>query len=145
MKIHNIINYKLIMYYLQNKIINLSQKLLFKLNQNNEINGIIVFILHCLIIGFFVLNSIFGKVDHIYILGILILLCVVFFHLLFRGCILIKLERRLLNSKDWYGPWTFLFRYLDDNKIKYDKSFIYNITAFIIGFLIILKMIKFIT
>ena len=133
------------MYYLQNKIINLSQKLLFKLNQNNEINGIIIFILHCFIIGFFILNSIFGKVNNIYILGILILLCVVFFHLLFRGCILIKLERRLLNSKDWYGPWTFLFRYLDDNQIKYDKSFIYNITAFIVGFFIILKMIKFIT
>ena len=130
------------MYYLQNNIINISQKLLYKLNQNNEINGIIVFILHCLLLGFFVLNAIFGKVDYIYLFSIFILFSVAFFHILFRGCILIKLERKLLNTKDWYGPWTFLFRYLDDNHIKYNKSFIYNILGFIVAFIIILKLYK---
>ena len=128
------------MYYLQNEIINISQKLLYKLNPNNEFNGIIVFILHCLIIGFFVLNTVLGKVDYIYLFGIFLLINVVFYHFLFRGCILIKLERKLLNTKRWYGPWTFLFRYLDDKHIKYNKSFIYNILGIIVAIIVILKL-----
>lgn len=128
------------MYYLQNNIINISQKLLYKLNRDNKFNGLMVFIVHCVLLGFFVINAILGKVDYIYLFGIFVLLSVAFFHLLFRGCILIKLERKLLDTKDWYGPWTFLFRYLDDNHIKYNKSFIYNISAFIVAIIIILKL-----
>ena len=133
------------MYYLQNNIINISQKLLYKLNQNNEINGIIVFILHCLIIGFFALNAIFGKVDHIYLFGILILLGVVFFHLLFRGCIFIKIERKLLDTKDWYGPWTFLFNsveYYFNDKLSINlKNNIFICWGIIISTLLLLKIV----
>ena len=101
-------------------ILNLCKEKMTIISSDHKINGFIVFIFHFIfqIIStyFLFFYPISNTLYFVLLLWIIILLSNIYF----RGCILMKLERYLWNTKKWYGP-SFIFCDLNnwsDTKIK---------------------------
>ena len=103
-----------------NNLLNFLVHLLKNLSVNNSVNGLYVFILHWLILGIPLIKILFGKVDKWFIMSCFIWIIIFIFHIYFNGCILTRLERKLWNTKEWYGPWCLPFTFIEmysDKKI----------------------------
>ena len=101
-------------------ILNLCKQKMTIISSDHKINGFIVFIFHFIfqIIStyFLFFYPISNTLYFVLLLWIIILLSNIYF----RGCILMKLERYLWNTKKWFGP-SFIFCDLNnwsDTKIK---------------------------
>ena len=99
-------------------IINTFCNLLYKINSNNKINGFILIFFHWLITFIMIIYLIIGNVNKLYYIVCFLLFIVIILYLYFKGCILVFIERYLLNTKHWWGPWMLLF---------YPLEYIYNI------------------
>ena len=125
-----------------NNLLNFLVHLLKNLSVNNSVNGLYVFILHWLILGIPLIKILFGKVDKWFIMSCFIWIIIFIFHIYFNGCILTRLERRLWNTKDWYGPWCLPFKLIEiytekklDNSIT--NTIFYYWAIFLIGYVMI--------
>ena len=126
-----------------NNLLNTITDILKNLSNNDKLNGLYVFIFHWLILGVPLINIIFGKLDIWFMTSCFIWICIFIFHIYFNGCILTRLERKLWNTKDWYGPWCLPFKFIEmyTNK-KISKDFTNNIFNCWAIFLIIYVVIK---
>ena len=66
--------------------------------------GLVVVAFHYFLIVASVTYIMFGSVNIYYYMSSLLYLTVVFLHFFFGGCILTRIERSLLETKEWYGP-----------------------------------------
>ena len=78
-------------------------------------------------------------------MGAMIWLLLVSCHLLFNGCFLVRLDRNLFESKEWYNVWYLLFRFAD--LIEYPlnhKNFIVvqNVIGILLTCLVVWKAYK---
>ena len=94
-------------------IIKNTQQMLYQLTQNDKQSGFIVVIFHWLIIGMPLLYLLFGKVNTLYYLLAGLAYVVYALQIYFNGCILARIERRLLDTPQWWGPWLVLFTPLE--------------------------------
>lgn len=111
----------------QNAIFEIIEKGLFPYTKDNKLSGFIVYLLHVSIYGFAMFYIFLGKVNSIFY-GCMALWAIAFaLHFYFKGCILIKVERHLWSTKEWYGPWTLMFLPLQYFNIPITKSSSENI------------------
>lgn len=82
------------------------QEKLFKLTNDDEISGLIIFLLHYHLVGFTWWYIAVGPVDFVFWLSVAFYAGLFITNEYFRGCILIKAERKLFGDKSWFGPWT---------------------------------------
>tara|TARA_B100001057_G_C22773786_1_gene920745 strand:+ start:797 stop:1228 length:432 start_codon:yes stop_codon:yes gene_type:complete len=119
--------------------------LLKNLSTSNKINGLYVFIFHWLVLGVPLVKIIFGKVDIWFVISCFIWIIIFIFHIYFNGCILTRLERKLWDTKNWYGPWCLPFTFIEmysDKKISREvaNNIFYCWAVFLI-FYVSLKLI----
>ena len=68
-----------------------------------------------------------GDINYIYFLCIGLWLFVFWLHFYFKGCILVKTERYLWDTRDWYGPWSMIIFPLQNVGVEITKSLTENI------------------
>ena len=119
--------------------------ILKNLSTSYKINGLYVFIFHWLVLGVPLVKIIFGKVDIWFVISCFIWIIIFIFHIYFNGCILTRLERKLWDTKNWYGPWCLPFTFIEmysDKKISREvaNNIFYCWAVFLI-FYVSLKLI----
>ncbi len=77
----------------------------FKTNEQKA-NAIILF--HYILMAFVILYIMFGDLSYMYYGLVMFMLYVFITNMLFNGCIFLKLERKYLNNKNWYGLYHIL-------------------------------------
>lgn len=96
----------------------------------------ILIILHIILIGHTFHSIFIAKKKRNYakwLIGIIIVT-----NIYFRGCILSKIESKLLRNHFWYGPQTFLLFWVRNKKNK--KMYIHLMTLFISGILLLVSI-----
>lgn len=100
---------------------------LYPYTNNNKMSGFVIFIFHLLICGIPGVYLMIGEVNYFYFICIAFWLFVFLLHFYFKGCILVKAERYLWNTKKWYGPWSMIIFPLQNIGVKVTKSLSENI------------------
>lgn len=94
-------------------ILTTSKNILYKINPNHAVNGLIVLLLHWCSVGIPLLGLFIFNLDWKFYTAAIMWIVVLLLHLYFNGCIFTRLERELWNTKDWYGPWFLPFNVLE--------------------------------
>jgi hypothetical protein len=111
---------------------------------NDEIKAYIIIFIHYLIVVPPMFYLIFGKVDKLFYVFILLWVIIFSLHFYFNGCIFIRIERELLKDKDWRGQWTPVFFVLKKFNIEPTTGLINNIFicwGILVSLLILLRLI----
>ena len=95
---------------------------LYPYTNDNKMSGFIIFIFHLLVCGIPGVYLMIGEINNFYFLCIAFWLLVFWLHFYFKGCILVKAERYLWNTKKWYGPWSMIIFPLQNMGVKVTKS-----------------------
>jgi hypothetical protein len=105
-----------------NNLLDFLTKILKIFSDKPEISGLLVFTFHWLCLGIPLIQIGVGKINNLFYLSCFVWILIFIFHIYFNGCILTRLERKLWDTNEWYGPWCFLFKtvelYYDNNKIS---------------------------
>lgn len=128
--------------YDHKSIIKAIENILFPLTNNNKLSGFIVYLFHVGICGFAMFYIFLGKVDAIFYMCLLLWAIVFGMHIYFKGCILIKTERYLWDTKEWYGPWSMMFFPLKYFSIEMSKTTSENIFIFFGIMMVIVSALK---
>ena len=111
---------------------------------DSKMSGFLLFLIHWIIIGVPTMYILFGEVNVMFFVSCIIYVIVFLLHLYFGGCILTRIERKLWDTKTWYGPWTFLFLILESIGVEMsDKrmNYVYNINATMITLVALARML----
>ena len=109
------------------KVINFCQKNLFQITHNDAISGFLVFLFHWFSVSIIWLLLIFSEIGPVYFLGAVIWIIIMLGHLYFNGCIFTRIERELWQTKQWFGPWMFIFVPLQDAGVEITGNLANNI------------------
>jgi len=124
--------------YIRESFLNEVDKTSKKFIQDNYIRGYIFCIFHILIVLIPFLFVIFSNNLKIVIISQIILISILFQHFYFDGCWMIRLERKIWNTKEWYGLWTYLFYIIESFGIKLHRNsrdnIFFVVYSIIIGF-----------
>lgn len=107
---------------------------------DNFIKGLIIAIPHYVIMTLIIVYVIFARISTLYYWLVGFLFIVLIINIIYRGCILIKCERRYFETKQWFGGYE-LLRILniplsDQHVINY-----YYLWVFLIGSIILSKLL----
>ncbi len=75
----------------------------------NAIKGYILFVAHWITVGIPLLVLLIGDIGILFYISMFIWLCVFCMHFYFKGCICTRIERKLFDNDQWWGPWIFPF------------------------------------
>ena len=95
--------------------------LLISYNVNTYTGGWYVFCLHLIVIIIVTYMLLWTNSLTLLLFGILVWASIIVQHIIFNGCWLVRLERRLWETQDWYGPWTPVFRVLNKAGVSNTK------------------------
>lgn len=70
--------------------------------------GLIIAIPHYAIMTLILLYIAFANIDNTYWIFILFLIGILIINIMYRGCILMKCERRYFHNREWYGGYELL-------------------------------------
>ena len=109
--------------------------------KNKKKAGNFFVLLHILTGLFSLVYLIFFKdVDCLFYLCLAMWILIFVMHFYFNGCIMVRIERQLLDNKNWYGGWTPLFSVLENYfKLKITNKMANNIFI-CVGILIIVSV-----
>ena len=127
---------------LTKKITQIIENFLYKYTKNKTISGYILVLIHWLVMLLVYLYIFLGKINTIFYLCCIFLLFTYILHLYFSGCILIRVERELLNTNKWWGIWTMLFIILQYMDITITKSLTSNVYLYWTIYVIIVITIR---
>lgn len=118
--------------------INYTKNQLYELTGNHKISGTIIFIIHFILGGSTLLFLLFGSTkSDFYLISMITWIIIFILHVYFKGCIFVKLERVLWDNKNWYGPWTLPFYFIEFFGIKINGK---NSNAIFIGWGLLLSI-----
>ena len=72
-------------------------------NKNSKLLGLLI--IHNVFILICIMYLLFGKMNLIYDIVVVIMILVLLMNIKYRGCPLLKLERKYMESKEWYGGY----------------------------------------
>jgi hypothetical protein len=125
-----------------NIIIKTTKESLYKLTKNNKLSGFLLVIIHWLLVGIPLIYILFGKVNTLYYILSFLVYLVCALHLYFKGCILTRIERKLFETTEWWGPWIVLFKPLEYFGIRMSNNLANKIINYGILFLTIVIIYK---
>lgn len=77
---------------------------------NKKLAGIVLATIHTIVIFLASFHLIFTtQIDYLFYVCLIFWIVIACMHIYFNGCILIKIERELLDNKKWYAGWTPFF------------------------------------
>jgi len=103
---------------------------MYEINPNNNVNGIIILILHWVCASVPLLGLFLFKLNWKFYLSSLVWVIICALHLVHNGCIFTRIERELWESKEWYGPWVLPFTILEKLGIEVTGRLANNIFIF---------------
>lgn len=114
----------------------------FSIFSNNNTNKFMITgILHYIISIIIIFVIIFGKIDTFWWISYIIAFITALLNYKYNGCLLLKLERKYLNDKNWYGAYNIL---MHNNIIKKENIFVfYNVYQFIILIIGIIRLLNY--
>tara|TARA_Y100000389_G_C17467688_1_gene527131 strand:+ start:3705 stop:4127 length:423 start_codon:yes stop_codon:yes gene_type:complete len=80
-----------------------------KIINNDVICGYIIVYMHWVLTGIPLYFILFGKVNIKFYISCFLWLIIFVAHFYFNGCIITKIEKKIWNMSNWYGPWVLLF------------------------------------
>jgi hypothetical protein len=81
---------------------------------NKKLAGVVLSLIHNITGVLILIYLLFFKdIDILFYTCIAFLILISTGHFYFNGCIIIRIERLLLDNKKWYGAWTLLFHFLE--------------------------------
>ena len=109
-------------------------------SNDNYTKFIISIFLHYTISSIIIVIILLGSINYIWWICYIFAITNCILNLIYRGCLLLKLERKYINDKEWYGPYNILLkmRVIDKENI-FIFYLIYQLTILFIG------LIKYIT
>jgi hypothetical protein len=109
-------------------------------SNDNYTKFIISIFLHYTISSIIIVIILLGSINYIWWICYIFAITNCILNLIYRGCLLLKLERKYTNDKEWYGPYNILLkmRVIDKENI-FIFYLIYQLTILFIG------LIKYIT
>lgn len=116
-----------------------------KITQDPKKSGFLLFLVHWIFIGIPTVYILFGEVDSKFFACCLVYIIVFLLHFYFGGCILTRIERKLWNTKHWYGPSTFFFLFLDKigvNMTNERMNYVYLLNAVFITIIITVRILS---
>lgn len=115
-------------------------KFLSLFTKNNQMKFHILYIIHYYFVFMFpIIMIIIYPTRNTLLMDTIFHLVVFLFHLLYNGCILLKIERKYLGTKDWYG----LYHLLEIFGITNYKQYIFYYHNMSILFLFIIYILLF--
>lgn len=90
--------------------------------ENNLIRGYIFCIFHIFVVSVPFLTILCSNKIKYVLFSQFILLLILIQHFYFDGCWMIRLERKIWNTKDWYGLWTYLFNFIEYIGFKLNRN-----------------------
>lgn len=84
--------------------------------------AVVVTCLHCLGIAGIAFLAFVSNKTYLVLLGVALWALVVAAHVFFDGCLLIRIERSLLNDDSWIGFWSLVFEPLEAMGFRMDRS-----------------------
>jgi hypothetical protein len=125
-------------------ILEQTEQMLYKFTNNNAISGFIIFLFHQIVCICLLYFTITRSLDLLFYITILCWIIIIFFHYYFNGCILIRLERYLWDTKTWYGQWTPLYNLLKIYNIELTQNLLNNMFIcgdIVLAIFIIIKIV----
>ena len=108
-------------------LIEKTENVLLNINNNKALSAYYLIIFHWILTGIPLMYIVFGDVNLFYYLCCLIWVIIFILHFYFAGCICTRIERKLLNDKEWWGPWIFYFTPLELIGVKITTNLANNI------------------
>jgi hypothetical protein len=109
-------------------------------SNDNYTKFIISIFLHYTISSIIIVIILLGSINYIWWICYIFAITNCILNLIYRGCLLLKLERKYINDKEWYGPYNILLKMKVINKENiFIFYLIYQLTILFIG------LIKYIT
>jgi len=105
----------------------ITENFLFNITKNNALSAYYLIIFHWIITGIPLMYIVFGNVDLFFYFSCLLWIFIFIVHFYFAGCICTRIERKLLNDKEWWGPWIFYFTPLELTGLKITTNLANNI------------------
>ena len=127
-----------------NQIIN-NSVCAFKNVCGNKKKGATLMIFLHLFGGLLIALMLFSNDPILNIVGSIMWFLIIIFHLFFDGCILVRIERNLLENKDWVHIWGILFKgiaFLGKKLNRSEKNKIYSFVGIVISLLVVNKLRK---
>ena len=109
-------------------------------SNDNYTKFIISIFLHYTISSIIIVIILLGSINYIWWICYIFAITNCILNLIYRGCLLLKLERKYINDTEWYGPYNILLKMKVINKENiFIFYLIYQLTILFIG------LIKYIT
>lgn len=115
-------------------------------NNDRRIAGLLIFIIHTFIVAIIFWLMFWNNNPKLITVGLICWIIIMLKHWYFNGCWGVKCERKIWQTKEWYGPWTSLFNILHNHQHNHQQhqqvifiTFAIIITAITITRLIILN------
>ena len=106
--------------------------------------GYIIFLIHNAFIFSLVCYLFIGKINYLYYIAVIVWIIIIGFQLYYKGCVLIKLEKKMFQSKEYNGIWEHiipLFTKKNDINYKQKKHNIIRCIGLLFCFVIFLRLI----
>lgn len=110
-------------------------------NDRQNASAFVAFFLHYIPYTILLSYLTFFPVDKTYFILFFIFLFFFISNFIFKGCLCLKIERRILNSKDWYGPYKLMEMFNIELTIKNLLLFFYLFHLTFI-FIVLYKLYK---
>jgi len=108
-------------------IVHNTKNILYKINSNHAVNGLIILLFHWISVGVPLLGLFIFDLDWKFYVAAAMWITILMLHLYFNGCICTRIERELWDTKDWYGPWFLPFSVLEHINVPITSGLANNI------------------
>lgn len=125
-----------------NNIILFLNNITNNITNNKRYTFLILILIHYFIVLIPFYFVIFSKIDYKFYISIILVFLIFILHFYFNGCIFIRVERKLLNDKNWYGIWNIIFIPLKYLGFEINSNLINNIFICVGIFIIFFIFIK---
>lgn len=90
---------------------------------DNLKRGYIVCFFHILLVSIPFFTILFANKIKYVLFSQFILILILLQHFYFDGCWMIRLERKIWNTKEWYGLWTYLFSLIESCGFQLNRKY----------------------
>ena len=104
--------------------------------------GLIIATVHSIVVIAIVYLFFFSSTKTGVVIGVGGVLSIILLHIVFNGCILLRVERTLFNDKYWYNLFNIIIFPLKQIGIVLNKDIIYKIVSFVDVLLLYISYVK---
>ena len=98
------------------------EKTMINITKDRGTAGMLVLFFHFLIIFIVFYLLIWSSTAKMVRIGIVLWISIIIQYWYFHGCWGVKCERKIWKTKEWYGPWTAFYQYINELGFQMNKN-----------------------